>query len=67
MTRDKTCTARVADHTDTVDCGEPVQRANLCTLHLRLETEALYASIERHEAAIELARLRLAELNTESG
>lgn len=62
-----TCTERVADYTDSLDCGKPVLRANRCEEHLHDEVQSLCATIKEHEAAIAKCHKRLAQLNTESG
>ena len=67
MDREKTCTVRVPDHTDFVDCGDRVLRANRCAQHLHEEVASLESSIDRHEEAITRARARIEELTTESG
>lgn len=60
------CKARVADHTDTVECGDHVLRADRCAFHLHLEVQNLLLEIKKHEQAVEKCHERLAELQTES-
>ena len=61
------CTQRIADHTDYVDCGKPVLRANRCAEHLHEEAQGLLRLIKTHELAIADCRRRLQDLNTEKG
>lgn len=61
------CRARVADHTDTVDCGDHVLRGGRCAFHLHEEVSDLKTEIKAHEDAIKKCNARLAELQTESG
>jgi len=61
------CTVRVPDNCDFVSCGDTVLRSNRCAEHLHEEVENLQHEIEAYEAKIAKCRVRIAELNTESG
>jgi hypothetical protein len=67
MTDAKRCTARVPDNSDFVNCGAPVLRADRCAQHLFEEVNAILERLKAHERAIAKERIRLAELETESG
>lgn len=64
---ERRCTARVADHTDTVHCGRLALRADRCARCLHEEVHALLREIREHESAIGRCRERLTALCTEAG
>ena len=61
------CQARVWDNGDMTTCGKYALRGSRCPDHLQEESRQLMADIKRHQEAIDAAKRRLAELNTESG
>jgi hypothetical protein len=61
------CHERVADHTDTVDCGDAVLRRGLCATHLAANVSWLTAQRRKLVKQIADIDATLALLQSESG
>ena len=58
----KRCIARIPDHTDMVDCGEKVFKANKCTLHYQEEINDIIETIKVHQSYVINCNIRLHKL-----